>query len=270
MSTYAIGDVQGCFKPLIQLVNKINFNPQHDCLWFVGDLVNRGPQSLEVLRFIKNLGDRTRVVLGNHDLHLLAVHYGVRQEYPDDTLQEILTAPDRGELIAWLQRQPLAYYDAALDFAMVHAGFAPMWNLQTALQHADEVSQVLQGEKVIAYLQHMYGNIPELWDESLQGFPRLRLITNYLTRMRFCDPYGRLDLKIKSSLLDAPKGFYPWFLVPERATADNNIVFGHWAALKGQAEHPHVFALDTGMVWGGCLTAMCLETQARFSVNAET
>jgi bis(5'-nucleosyl)-tetraphosphatase (symmetrical) len=266
LATYAIGDVQGCLQPLLRLLAKISFEPKYDQLWFVGDLVNRGPASLEVLRFIKSLGGHAKVVLGNHDLHLLAVHYGVRQLYPDDTVQDILNAPDRMTLIDWLRCQTLAYYDPKLKFAMVHAGFAPMWDLQHALGLAEEVRAALQSEVVSDYLQHMYGNEPPLWDEALTGFSRLRVITNYLTRMRFCDAEGRLDLHTKARGAEAvPPGFYPWFLVPGRKTEQVDIVFGHWAALEGQADHPHVFALDTGVVWGRYLTAMCLETRELFT-----
>ena len=262
MSTYAIGDVQGCLDPLLKLLEIINFNPKHDTLWFVGDIINRGPKSLETLKLIKRLN--AKVVLGNHDLHLLAVHYGMRKCFEDDTLEDILAAPEREELIDWLRQQPLMHYDEKSDYAMVHAGIAPMWDLQQALNVAEEVSKVLKSPDIQDYLKHMYGNEPNIWDDSLTGYTRLRVITNYLTRLRFCDAQGHLDLKIKN--LDCPPNFYPWFLTPNRKTENQNIIFGHWAALDGNANHPHVFALDTGAVWGRRLTAMCLETQERFSV----
>lgn len=267
MSTYAIGDIQGCFDPLMRLLEKIHFDVHKDKLWFVGDLVNRGPKSLETLRFIKDLGETATVVLGNHDLHLLAVHYGVRPTYTDDTLDAILTAKDRESLIEWLRKQKLAHYDAQLGYAMVHAGFAPMWDLKKSLKLAEEVSKTLQSKKITEFLTQMYGNEPDIWSDKLKSFTRLRVITNYLTRMRFCDQQGHLDLKTKASVLECPENFYPWFKVPGRKTEQQNILFGHWAALQGQADHPHVFALDTGIVWGGSLTAFCLETQERFSVS---
>lgn len=265
MNTYAIGDVQGCLDPLMRLLDKINFNEQ-DELWFVGDLINRGPKSLETLRFIKNLGSRARIILGNHDLHLIAVHHEIRSMYPDDTLTEILAAKDRDELIHWLCQQPLVYHDATLGYTMVHAGIAPMWDLKEALTLANEVSDTLKNnDTIIEYLKNMYGNEPNVWSEELQGFTRLRVITNYLTRMRFCDARGRLDLKVKD--LNAPAHFYPWFLVPGRKTEKDNIIFGHWAALEGKADHPHVFALDTGIVWGRELTAFNLTTQEKISTK---
>jgi bis(5'-nucleosyl)-tetraphosphatase (symmetrical) len=266
MSTYAIGDVQGCFQALTQLLAKINFNAQKDELWFVGDLVNRGPESLTTLRFIKNLGTRARVVLGNHDLHLLAVYFNLRPMYTDDTLQEILDAPDADILLAWLRQQPLAYYDSKLKYLMVHAGVAPMWDLNTTLNLAQEVQDTLSGPEGIEFLKHMYGNEPDIWSNTLTGWERLRVITNYLTRLRYCDVQGHLDLKTKD-LHPAPN-FYPWFAIPGRKTAQDDIIFGHWASLAGKAENPHVFALDTGAVWGGKLTALCLENRIKFSVSA--
>lgn len=267
MSTYAIGDVQGCFDPLMRLIEKINFDPHKDKLWFVGDIVNRGPKSLETLRFIKDLGSRAITVLGNHDLHLLAVHYGIRETYNDDTLDEILKAPDREQLINWLRTQKLVHYDNTLGYAMVHAGFAPMWDLKKALKLSEEVCKSLQSNQISEYLEQMYGNEPNIWNDKLKDFTRLRVITNYLTRIRFCDQQGHLDLNTKASINECPENFYPWFLVLGRKTENQNIIFGHWAALQGQANHPHIFALDTGIVWGGTLTAFCLETKERISVS---
>lgn len=266
MSTYAIGDLQGCFSILKKLLAKINFNADKDELWFVGDLVNRGPESLETLRFIKNLGTRAKVVLGNHDLHLLAVYYGVRKSYPDDTLQEILAAPDSRALISWLSHQSLAYYDAKLKYLMVHAGVAPMWDLKKTLTLAHEVAQILQGSSMVDFLREMYGNNPDIWSDDLSGWARLRVITNYFTRMRYADAQGHLDLQTKD--LNPPADFYPWFTLPHRKTAQDNIIFGHWASLQGYVNEPHVFALDTGAVWGGKLTAFCLESQEYFSIPA--
>jgi bis(5'-nucleosyl)-tetraphosphatase (symmetrical) len=249
----------------MHLLEKLNFNPKQDTLWFVGDLVNRGPDSLNTLRFIKDLKNKAICVLGNHDLHLLALHFGVSNLTSEDTVGDILSAPDREELINWLQQQPLVHYDPILNYTMVHAGFAPMWSLEQALTLANEVSTALKSTEASEYLRHMYGNAPNLWNDQLQGFIRIRVITNYLTRIRFCDQAGHLDLKTKD--LNCPANFYPWFLVPGRKTATQNIIFGHWASLQGRSTHPHAFALDTGAVWGKELTAMCLETKAKFSVK---
>ncbi len=259
MARYAIGDVQGCLRQLIGLMAKIQFDPSKDELWFVGDLVNRGPQSLETLRLIKSLGARARVVLGNHDLHLLAVHYGVRESYADDTISDILNAPDREELIHWLRQQPFIYH--AEPYVMVHAGFYPGWSLQEALVLGEELSLQLQGPGIIDFLKVSYGNEPDLWSPDLTGFTRLRVIKNYLTCMRFCSEEGRL-LTGKGSPLNCPPGYFPWFKVPHRQI-HNPIVFGHWSALQGETHTPKIFALDTGVVWGGPLTAMNLDTEER-------
>ena len=260
MATYAIGDIQGCFKQLQGLLAKIHFDPVQDNLWLVGDLVNRGPQSLETLRVLKSLGDRAKIVLGNHDLHLLAVHYGVRECYPDDTISDILNAPDREELIEWLRQQPLVYYSA--PYVMVHAGFCPSWTLSEALTLGQEVSDQLKGPEIVAFLKEMYGNEPDSWSPDLHGLTRLRVITNYLTRMRFCSEAGRLSISKKTAPLDCPESDYPWFKVPNRQI-QTPIIFGHWSALQGETQTENVFALDTGVVWGGPLTAMNLETQRR-------
>ena len=263
MSTYVIGDVQGCFDELQGLLRIVNFNEQSDVLWFVGDLVNRGPKSLETLRFIKALPHK-QVVLGNHDLHLLAAYYGVKDFYPDDTIQEVLTAPDAVEIIDWLARQPLVYYAPSFDVLMVHAGVAPQWTRAHALTFAQEVSVALQGEKIKDFLQQMYGNEPSVWSDDLTGYPRLRVITNYLTRMRFCDELGHLNLSRKTAPLDCPEDYKPWFKVKSRKTQAQKIVFGHWSALQGQTHEPNVFALDTGVIWGGALTALRLDDFKRF------
>lgn len=269
MSNYAIGDIQGCFKELIALVNLIQFDPQHDTLWFTGDLVNRGPQSLEVLRWIKALGDRAIVVLGNHDLHLLAV---ANQQMPTkkfDTLEEILAAPDCDELCDWLRQQPLLHFDPQLNFVIAHAGIAPQWTLTQAQQYADEVSIALKKPDYLDFLAHLYGDTPTHWDEHLSGWERLRLIVNYFTRMRFCDLQGGLELVTKGESNLPPTGFVPWFKVPNRAAQQVKIIFGHWAALSGETNEPNTFALDTGCVWGNSLTAMRLEDEQRFSVSCE-
>ncbi|TAK77056.1 MAG: symmetrical bis(5'-nucleosyl)-tetraphosphatase [Gammaproteobacteria bacterium] len=265
MTTYAIGDVQGCFAPLQHLLAHISFDPAQDTLWFTGDLVNRGPQSLEVLRFVKTLGDKHKTVLGNHDLHLLAVAYGVRTLHPADTLDAILTAPDREELIDWLRHRPLLHEDQ--EYVMTHAGLAPEWDREQARLLAQEVEVVLRSETPALFLEQMYGNKPDRWDDQLTGIERLRCITNYFTRMRFCDADGRLDLNYKGDMAGKPKDLIPWFEVKNRANADVKIIFGHWAALDGKADAPNVYPLDTGCVWGNCLTALRLEDKKRFAVK---
>ena len=267
MTTYAIGDIQGCFSALEKLLEKIHFDPTQDVLWFTGDLVNRGPQSLETLRFIKNLGKQQRTVLGNHDLHLLAIDQGYHPGWRDDTLIPILQAPDREELLDWLAQQPLLHHDAELDFVMVHAGLAPAWNLATAQQLAHEVEIVLQSNQRNLLLENLYGNEPIQWDVNLTGWNRLRCIINYFTRVRFCHADGSLELKTKEHTSKAPPDLLPWFQDPLRKTQTVNIIFGHWAALGGVTNTPHTFALDTGCVWGNCLTAMRLEDQQRFEVR---
>jgi bis(5'-nucleosyl)-tetraphosphatase (symmetrical) len=265
MSTYAIGDVQGCFPSLEKLLNEIQYDAQKDALWFTGDIVNRGPHSLETLRFIKNLNHK-QMVLGNHDLHLLAVESGAHSGWNEDTLRPILEASDRHELIGWLRHQPLLFFDPTLDFVMVHAGLAPAWNLKTALILAHEVENVLRDPAAAAhFFKHMYGNEPTAWDEQLQGFDRLRCITNYLTRLRFCHQDGSMELQTKGQM-NLQNHVIPWFQVPSRQNLQLKILFGHWAALGGITNTPNVFALDTGCAWGYCLTAMRLEDEKRFSV----
>lgn len=268
MATYAIGDVQGCFSALKNLLKQIQFNPTHDQLWFTGDIVNRGPQSLETLRFIKKLGHKQRTVLGNHDLHLLAVHHGVRQLNKNDTFKDILSAPDREELMHWLQEQPLLVRDKKSDFVMTHAGIAPMWDIHEAAIYAHEVEGVLQSTKAKELLENMYGNMPDCWDNKLLGIDRLRLIINYFTRMRYCHPDGRLDLSYKGDPKNKPDDLVLWFDVQPRKAANTPIIFGHFAAINGEVDVPNVYALDTGCVWGNKLTCMRLEDREVISVNA--
>ncbi|MCD6038974.1 MAG: apaH [Gammaproteobacteria bacterium] len=266
---YAIGDVQGCFNVLEKLLEHIQFDLNEDRLWFVGDLVNRGPQSLSTLRFIKNLGDRHPVVLGNHDLHLLALSHQAHPGWKEDTLEAILTAPDRDELMAWLSQRPLLYHDPLSGFTMVHAGLAPEWDLLTAKRLAKEVEAVISGDTAAEFFYHMYGNQPARWNEQLQGWDRLRCITNYLTRLRFCHLDGRMELNSKGTLDSySPELLIPWFKVKPRANENVKILFGHWAALGGVTDVPNTYALDTGCVWGYKLTAMRLEDGKRFSVEA--
>lgn len=269
MSTYAIGDIQGCYTPLLRLLEKIQFNPDQDTLWFTGDLVNRGPESLQSLRFIKQLGKSQRIVLGNHDLHLLALAHQAHPGWEDDTVNDILSAPDRDELLAWLSQQPLLLHDETLGYTMVHAGLASNWDLATAIILANEVSAVLTSDLAPEFFHHMYGNQPNQWHPDLQGWDRIRCITNYFTRSRFCHPDGSLELKSKGKIDTNTTDLIPWFQVPHRKTADLNIIFGHWAALGGITNTPNAYALDTGCVWGYGLTAMRLEDQERITVSCQ-
>lgn len=267
MADYAIGDLQGCYQQFMSLLERIQFNPADDRLWLVGDLVNRGPDSLLVLRFLKHLPKPPRITLGNHDFHLLSRLFtdnGWRSA--DDTLDEILKAPDRDELGHWLRQQPVLYYDQQLNVVMSHAGIAPVWDLPKALLCARELEETLRGECFFEFLTHMYGNQPNDWSDDLQGIDRLRAICNYFTRMRFCDRRGRLDFTYKGTIADAPQHLIPWYDVPQRKPIPADMVFGHWAALSGQSAHPHLYAIDTGCLWGGRLTALRLQDKKRFTV----
>lgn len=267
MNAYAVGDLQGCFSELEALLDKVGFDPNQDQLWLAGDLVNRGPQSLEVLRFASALGDRVKAVLGNHDLHLLAVAFGGARVKRKDTLDGILKAPDRDELLDWLRHRPLCHYDESLGYVMTHAGVPPVWNLNDTLNHAAEVEQVLRSRQCREYFEAMYGNYPDCWHRGLSGMDRLRAITNYLTRMRFCTPDSQLEFDSKEGLEQCPEGFAPWFSYTRRDTTP--VIFGHWAALEGQVDKTGIHALDTGCVWGGRLTAMNLKTGELTSVNSQ-
>ncbi len=271
VADYAIGDVQGCYQSLLRLLDGIQFNERVDRLWFVGDLVNRGPQSLEVLRFIKNLPVMPRITLGNHDLHLLHqifVNKGPAQgvETAGDTLQAVLQADDVETLGHWLRHCPLLYHDPALNVVMCHAGIAPAWDLAKAKQCALELESTLQGPDFEWYLANMYGNQPSVWEDSLTGIDRLRVMTNFFTRMRFCTREGHLSLRYKGRIEKAPANLVPWFLVENRQSIAADIVFGHWAALQGKCAVPRLYAIDTGCVWGGPLTALRLQDKQRFSV----
>jgi len=263
LPTYAIGDVQGCYAELSELVSRIAFDPRRDRVWFVGDLVNRGPQSLEVLRYVRSLGDAAVTVLGNHDLHLLAVAYAGERARKDDTLDAILSAPDRDELLNWLRHRPLLHHDSRLNCTMVHAGLPPQWNLQTAKACALELETALRNAATMRSLfAHMYGNQPDRWSEQLHGIDRLRFITNCFTRLRVCDDDGRLNLKFKGTLQTIPHGLHPWFRAPYRQSENSTIVCGHWSALDfydSRNTDEHVLAVDTGCVWGGRLCAVRLD-----------
>lgn len=269
MSDYVIGDIQGCYDSLQRLLEKISFNEHTDRLWFVGDLVNRGPQSLAVLRFIKNLPITAPITLGNHDLHLLAALFSSKEQKRnhDDTLHDILVAPDREELGHWLRKQPLLIHDQKLNVVMVHAGIAPCWNLTIAKKLALEFENILGGDQYLEFLTNMYGNDPDHWSETWSGIDRLRVICNYFTRMRFCDVNGHLVLTYQGAIAEAPATLYPWYLVPHRHEIDADIVFGHWAALQGHCPHPRIHAIDTGCLWGGKLTALRLQDKQRFTIS---
>ena len=269
MATYAIGDVQGCLEAFKALLKTIKFDPKKDTLWLAGDLINRGTESLETLRFIYSLRDSIITVLGNHDLHLLAVAANLRPCSVSDTLDEILQAPDCNTLLKWLRQQPLLHHDSKLRYTMVHAGIPPQWSLKKAIKRAKEVEEVLRSDRADLFLLSMYGNKPKRWKKGLSDVERWRVITNYFTRMRFCTEEGKLDLKTKSGLQNIPDGYAPWFAHSDRKTKNDLIIFGHWASLEGKSYTKNTFALDTGCVWGGALTAMRLEDQHRFSVSCE-
>jgi len=261
MAVYAIGDIQGCYDELLELLATLRFDRQRDRLWFVGDLVNRGPKSLETLRFVRELGSAAITVLGNHDLHLLAAAHGIRPDNIDeDTLEPILAAPDREALIDWLRRQPLLHYDGELGYLMVHAGLPPQWDLKLAQRCAGEVETVLRGNRLEAFLSRMYGNKPRQWSGELEGWDRLRFIVNCFTRMRFCDRHGRLELKSSGPPGTQPEDYYPWYEIPGRASAGMNIIFGHWSTLRA-ADIPGVYPTDSGCLWGGHLTALRIDTR---------
>ena len=259
MATYAIGDVQGCFDELDGLLGKFSFDEARDRLWFVGDLVNRGPKSLEVLRFVRSLGDRAVTVLGNHDLHLITQFEGFERRRRDDTFTDVLSAPDAKELVGWLRARPMMHVESG--FAMVHAGLAPQWSIARASALAAEVEDALRADGYRDFLANMYGSKPEQWSDALSGWDRLRVIVNAMTRMRFCTPQGRMEFKASGA--DAPPGYVPWF--ETRPANEQTIVFGHWSAL-GLKLRSNLAALDSGCVWGGALSALRLEDRALYQV----
>lgn len=272
MSIYVVGDIQGCHEQLSRLLDSVNFDPAADRLWSVGDLVNRGPDSLGTLRFLRSLGDTLTAVLGNHDLHLLAIASGAYQQRDKDHLEAVLAAPDAEALCDWLRHLPLIH-DESIETRfgsehclMFHAGLAPSWSRDQALSLAAEVETVLRSDACPDFLGQMYGNSPDNWDDSLSGIERLRVITNYLTRTRFCKPDGQLDFRVKGSPDTAPAGYRPWFEFQTLSPA-YVLLFGHWAALDGVTNMTNVHALDTGCVWGRCLTLLRLEDRQTFSVN---
>jgi bis(5'-nucleosyl)-tetraphosphatase (symmetrical) len=264
MPTYAIGDLQGCQTSLQRLLDQLKFDPSADRLWLVGDLVNRGPESLEVLRFVKNLGAAAICVLGNHDLHLLALSEGYSRAHKGDTLDEVLNAPDRDELLGWLRHQKLAWREDG--FLMVHAGVLPGWTANDTMQRAAEAEAMLQGAHYRDFFAQMYGNVPVAWDDGLQGMERMRVIANAFTRLRYCSAKGEMEFHHKGAPGTQPAGWLPWFEVPGRKTADVTCIIGHWSTL-GLINRPELIALDTGCLWGGRLTAVRLEGRQAFAVQ---
>jgi bis(5'-nucleosyl)-tetraphosphatase (symmetrical) len=264
MATIAIGDIQGCYDQLMRLLERAGFDERRDVLWLVGDLVNRGPQSLETLRFVKGLGARAITLLGNHDLNLLAVAAGVRKPHRGDTNDAILAAPDREELLTWLRHQSMMH--AGGGYAMVHAGLLPQWSMGQALALASEVEAALRGPDYRELLKRMYGNEPLRWRDDLAGYDRLRIIVNAMSRMRLAAADGTLELDYKLGLDTAPAGYFPWYDVPGRASRGTPIVFGHWAAL-GLLVREDAVCLDSGCVWGRALSALRLEDRRLFQLD---
>jgi bis(5'-nucleosyl)-tetraphosphatase (symmetrical) len=268
VATYAIGDVQGCYAELCALLEQVRFDPAVDCLWFLGDLINRGPDSLRVVRLVRSLGDSAITVLGNHDLHFLAIHLGGHSMNKNDTFVDLLNAEEADEIADWYCQQRLIVADKDLGYAMVHAGIPHIWSLEQAISYATEVQDVVRGPDRAAYFQAMYGNNPDHWSDRHTGMDRLRVITNYLTRMRLLDDEGRMNFSHKGSLHDAPRGWRPWYEMRMQHPLSVKLLFGHWAALENGTGHGDVIALDTGCVWGRELTAMCLESGECHAVPA--
>ena len=264
MATYAIGDLQGCFAPLQDLLEQIGFRESSDHLWFVGDLVNRGPQSLEILRFVRSLGKGAITVLGNHDLHLLMVAEGHTKAHRQDTLDKILEAPDRDELLGWLRGLPMMHVDG--DYAMVHAGLLPSWTISKALDLARESEDALRAPDWRTLLAQMYGNHPDHWDDGLSGYARLRVIINAMTRLRVCTADGRMEFSHKGRIEDVPAGYFPWFAAPGRKSANTTVICGHWSAI-GLVAQQNLLALDSGCLWGGQLSAVRLEDRRIYQVS---
>lgn len=270
MTTYAIGDIQGCYDELCTLLERINYDPAADQLWFAGDLVNRGPKSLETLRLIHSLWlaqpKKVHSVLGNHDLHLLAVASGATKPKNSDTLADILAAPDRDSLLAWLQQRPLIKRSKKLGWSIVHAGIPAQWSLEEARQQAKLVHKALRGPDANNLFQNMYGNKPDLWSKKLSGWPQMRFIINGFTRMRYCNSKGQLFNRYSGPPGSQPNKLVPWYLVPGRKTENDRILFGHWSTLGLKARN-NCYSLDTGCLWGGQLTAFALETETYTAIN---
>ena len=267
MANYAIGDIQGCYQSFRKLLKKIQFNPLNDRLWIAGDMINRGPDSLATMQFLLEHQQQIQCVLGNHDIHFLAVASECRQKNPKDTFDDILNSQLKDDIVAWLTKQPLAYFDSACQTLMVHAGLPFQWSKNDVLRFSLEVSNKLQSASCHQFYLSMYGDQPDYWQDGLQGMDRLRYITNALTRMRYCQSDGRLQLNTKSTPSAKNSHLYPWFKF-ENKEYNGDIVFGHWAALQGRCPRAKIHALDTGCVWGGYLTALRLEDKKRFKVKS--
>lgn len=272
MTIYAVGDIQGCYDELRHLLDQVAFAPETDRLWCVGDMINRGPQSLDTLRFLRSLGSAYTGVLGNHDLHFLAIACGARQEGKIESMRSLLAAGDCQELFEWVRQLPLAHSEKVTTtqgeckFLMVHAGIAPGWKFKQTIRLAREVESVLQSANYKEFLTEMYGNKPDSWDDSLQGNKRLRVITNILTRIRFCTEQGQLDFTAKSEISNAPAGYAPWFEF-QKQHSNKKLLFGHWAMLDGHTGRDDIQGLDTGCVWGRAMTLLQLDTSDRFQVS---
>ena len=268
MATYAIGDVQGCYRELRELLSRLEFDPAHDQLWLLGDLINRGPENLPVLRYLMSLGGAVQTVLGNHDLHFLAIRLGGHKLNRSDTFSDVLEADDVEEITQWYCQQPLLVADESLGYAMAHAGIPHLWSLAQAKKLAAEVEVVIRSSQRNHYFEHMYGNKPGVWSDSLTGMDRLRAITNYFTRMRLIGENGELNFSHKGALAEAPDDCIPWYELRSRQPLGCKLLFGHWAALEGKTGHEDILALDTGCVWGRDLTALCLDTGKYTAVDA--
>lgn len=270
MSTYVIGDIHGCFDQLQLLLSKIKFSQNNDTLWFTGDLINGGPKSTEVLRFIKGLGNQHICVLGNHDAVLLALAAKIKPAYEINTagFDPILQAPDCAELIEWLRMRPIIHFDAKFNVLLVHAGVLPQWSLKQIQSYAKEFEDILHSDQAFSFYANLYGDQPDTWQETLTGWPRIRFIYNCFTRMRFCTADGKLDLISKNGTNEAPNGYTPWFKIPSVRPHGMKIIFGHWSALNGETGVTNAIAMDTGCVYGRSLTALRLDDWQFFSVNA--
>jgi len=264
MATLAIGDVQGCYDQLMRLLERAGFDERRDVLWFVGDLINRGPRSAQTLRFAKRLGERQATVLGNHDLTLLSVAAGIKKPHRGDTFDEVLAAPDRDELIDWLRHQKMMHAEGRN--AMVHAGLLPQWSIAQALALAREVEAALQGPDHREFLRHMYGNEPARWRDDLAGYDRLRVVVNAMARLRLVKPDGTMEFSHKTGLAGTPAGYLPWYDVPGRASRGTRVLFGHWAAM-GLLQREDIVCLDSGCVWGRALSALRLEDDRLFQLD---
>jgi bis(5'-nucleosyl)-tetraphosphatase (symmetrical) len=273
MSTYAIGDLQGCYSELQNLLDEINFDETNDRLWFVGDIVNRGPESLACLRFVKSLGSNAKIVLGNHDLHLLAIANKVKKPHRKDTVDEILNADDSEELLEWLRHQPLLVSNAELDFTMIHAGLPPQWTLEQTKKLAQETESLLQSEQFNDFIHKMYGDQPDTWSNTLKDNDRHRFIINAFTRLRYINKNGRIDVKENGAPGTQSESLIPWYAIPKRKIKKNKIIFGHWSTVhlgnENNFKQYNVYPLDTGCLWGGELTAMRLEDEKLYSVPSQ-